>query len=249
MMELAEGGSLRDIMETTGVAFQDYEIAYLMHGTLRALQYLHERNIIHRDVKAANLLLNRHGEVKLTDFGISKQIHSTSTIVGTPLWMAPEIAGAKFKAVEYDCRVDIWSLGITAIELVDGVPPHAMLRPALAMIKIASSPPPSVQSPEDVCDELNSFLAACLVKEPSRRPVASRLLDHPFVASPPPPDVMLKSITRFHKAHQQQEVPQKQPSNQGNQLNQSKGESVAPSGSHNQNNLLSFFGICHNIDS
>ena len=207
MMELCAGGSLRDIMEATGLAFQDHEVAYLMRGACSALSFLHSRQVIHRDVKAANLLLTAEGAVKLTDFGISKQtMHSgTSTLVGTPLWMAPEIAGAKYRACSYDCRVDVWSLGITAIELVDGVPPHAALRPALAMVKIASAPPPTVQHPEDVAEELLGFIAECLVKDAAARPSAEALMRHPLVEGAPPSEVMAKSVRRYRKVLEEEE--------------------------------------------
>jgi serine/threonine protein kinase len=124
-MDYCGVGSIRDIIDTTERTLSENQISYLISSTLDAIVYLHKQGIIHRDIKAGNILLNDQGDVKIADFGVSKQLSSTiskrNTVIGTPLWMSPEV----IQGIPYDNRADVWSLGITAIEMADGVPPFA----------------------------------------------------------------------------------------------------------------------------
>ena len=148
--------------------------------SLEGLKYLHSVNIIHRDIKAANILVNDNGECKLADFGVSAEIATTlsrkQTVIGTPNWMAPEV----IKASAYDEKADIWSLGITAIELAVGQPPHSDVHPMTAMFKIPTSPSPTLPYPERWTRGFHSFVNQCLQKDLSRRPSANQLLDVRF---------------------------------------------------------------------
>ena len=148
IMEFCAGSSLCDIMEARGRCLNEEQLAAAIAGTLDGLTYLHGRKHIHRDVKAGNLLLSEAGVIKLADFGVSAQISSTlskrRTIIGTPFWMAPEvISGGPADAPDtkgHDAKADVWSLGITAIELTDGRPPNSDLHPMRAIFLIPSRP-------------------------------------------------------------------------------------------------------------
>jgi len=181
VMDYCGVGSVRDIIDTTERTLSENQISYLIASTLDAVVYLHQQGIIHRDIKAGNILLNDQGDVKIADFGVSKQLGSTiskrNTVIGTPLWMSPEV----IQGIPYDNRADVWSLGITAIEMADGVPPFADCHTMTALFKIPKSPPPTVENPSEFSDEFNDFIAKCCVKDPAHRSRAAALLDHPFI--------------------------------------------------------------------
>lgn len=161
-----------------------------MKDALKGLHYLHSLRKIHRDIKAGNILLNDKGEGKLADFGVSGQLSDTmakrQTVIGTPFWMAPEV----IQEVGYDVKADIWSLGITAIEIAEGKPPYANIHPMRAIFMIPSKPPPKLSEADRFSKEFNDFIAKCLIKNPEQRPTAADMLKHPFLANTKGPDVL-----------------------------------------------------------
>ncbi|KAJ3108974.1 putative protein serine/threonine kinase [Phlyctochytrium planicorne] len=197
VMELCEGGSCLDIVsdkvnsgpltkcktQIKAGPLPEALISIIMQQALKGLDYLHERGKIHRDIKAANILLTSSGHVKLADFGVSGQITSTmtkkNTFVGTPYWMAPEV----ILRSAYGCKADIWSLGITAIELATGLPPYANLHPLRVLFMIPKVEP--ARLPETFSRPFQDFVSKCLQQKQSQRASASELLNHPFVANAP----------------------------------------------------------------
>ncbi|XP_052079957.1 myosin-IIIb-like isoform X6 [Mytilus californianus] len=165
-------------------------IAHILHETLSVLAHLHSRHIIHRDVKGHNILINDSGEVKIIDFGVSAILENSAgrrkTSVGTPYWMAPEVIACERQLeYNYDSRCDIWSLGITAIELAESEPPLSDLHPMRALFKIPRNTSPSLQLPEKWSQNFKDFIHQCLVKDFEERPSAKELLQHPFITSLP----------------------------------------------------------------
>ncbi|KAI8920161.1 hypothetical protein DFJ77DRAFT_451412 [Powellomyces hirtus] len=174
-------GSISDCIELTETTFTEPQIAIVLAAALEGLAFLHSRNIVHRDVKCANILLTENAVVKIGDFGVSEKLTQTvcvrNSIVGTPYWMSPEVITGS----DYGTEADIWSLGITTIEMTDGVPPHSTVHPMRAMFKIPFLPPPTLLQPSAYSKQFNDFIARCLVKDPKKRPSAQELLQHPFI--------------------------------------------------------------------
>eukprot|EP00754_Rhynchopus_humris_P038526 Rhum_TRINITY_DN21147_c0_g1::Rhum_TRINITY_DN21147_c0_g1_i1::g.173296::m.173296 len=179
-MEYCGGGSVQHITSLTGRPLTEDQIATVCREALKGLQYLHQHNKIHRDVKGENILLTNDGRVKLADFGVSAQLATTmsqrNTFVGTTYWMAPEV----ILEGGYDARADIWSLGITAIEMAELAPPHHALHPMRALFQIPRVAPPALRGP-GWSDTFHSFNDACLRKDIKERPQAYELLEHAFV--------------------------------------------------------------------
>lgn len=184
IMEYCGVGSVSDIMRLRRQPMSEPQIATIFAGTIRGLQYLHDKKTIHRDVKAGNVLIEeKHGVAKLADFGVagqlSEEVQKRNTVIGTPFWMAPEV----IQESGYDHRADIWSLGITAIEMAEGKPPLSDSHPMRAMFMIPSNPPPKLTEQDKWSKEFHGFLEKCLVKTPDSRWTAEQLLQDDFITS------------------------------------------------------------------
>jgi serine/threonine protein kinase len=181
-MDYCGAGSLLDAMTVTGRCLTELQIAHALKSTLYPLRYIHSKGVMHRDIKAANLLLNEFGVVKLADFGVSAEITALtkrSTVIGSPYWMAPEVSA---EDVQYDQAADVWSLGITAIELAEGNPPLYDMHPMRALIQIQRRTPPVLQPDSgNWSDDFHDFVACCLQRQATDRWLTNDLLDHPFV--------------------------------------------------------------------
>lgn len=191
VMEYCGAGSISDIMRARRKPLSEQEISAVLRDTLKGLQYLHDLKKIHRDIKvrncfflkkklyfqAGNILLNTDGIAKLADFGVAGQLTDTmakrNTVIGTPFWMAPEV----IEEIGYDTKADIWSLGITAIEMAEGRPPYSDIHPMRAIFMIPTKPPPTFKKPEEWSSEFNDFIRSCLIKKPEERKTALRLCE------------------------------------------------------------------------
>ncbi|KAL4156539.1 hypothetical protein PRNP1_005569 [Phytophthora ramorum] len=181
-MEFCAAGSLADLHVLRGRReLSEAEIAAVCANVVLGLVHLHSRGLIHRDIKAGNLLLNGDGVAKLADFGVSAQLTATvgkrRTVIGTPFWMAPEV----IQEAQYDCKADLWSLGITALELAEGEPPLAHMHPMRAIFLIPNRASPELREPAKYSAAFSDFLAVCLKKDPQERASAEDLLRHPFI--------------------------------------------------------------------
>jgi serine/threonine kinase 3 len=192
-MEYCSVGSVSDLMTICKITLSENEMRSILRDTLCGIAYLHEKRKIHRDIKSGNILLNSAGRAKLADFGVSSQIKDTTkhhTVIGTPFWMAPEVIEEK-----YDHKADIWSLGITAIEMAEGHPPYWNIHPMRAIFLIPNRPPPKLHNEEKWSKEFIDFISQCLVRNPEQRPHAHTLLQHPFFSMDhTEPLILLKKI-------------------------------------------------------
>ncbi|XP_034416536.1 TRAF2 and NCK interacting kinase b isoform X5 [Cyclopterus lumpus] len=190
VMEFCGAGSITDLIKNTkGNTLKEEWIAYVCREILRGLTHLHQHKVIHRDIKGQNVLLTENAEVKLVDFGVSAQLDRTvgrrNTFIGTPYWMAPEvIACDENPDATYDFKSDLWSLGITAIEMAEGAPPLCDMHPMRALFLIPRNPAPRLKS-KKWSKKFQSFIDSCLVKSHSQRPSTEQLLKHPFIRDLP----------------------------------------------------------------
>ncbi|KAM7342923.1 MAP4K3-like protein hppy isoform 6-T6 [Cochliomyia hominivorax] len=206
-MEYCGGGSLQDIYQVTG-PLTEQQIAYMCRETLKGLEYLHSMGKMHRDIKGANILLTEYGDVKLADFGVSAQITATinkrKSFIGTPYWMAPEVAAVERKG-GYNQLCDIWACGITAIELAELQPPMFDLHPMRALFLMSKSgfKPPTLNNKDKWSPTFHNFVKTALTKNPKKRPTAERLLQHPFVMGEMSVRVAKELLKKYMNPNQQ----------------------------------------------
>ncbi|XP_028928111.1 serine/threonine-protein kinase PAK 5 [Ornithorhynchus anatinus] len=195
VMEFLEGGALTDIV--THTRMNEEQIATVCLSVLRALSYLHNQGVIHRDIKSDSILLTSDGRIKLSDFGfcaqVSKEVPKRKSLVGTPYWMAPEV----ISRLPYGTEVDIWSLGIMVIEMIDGEPPYFNEPPLQAMRRIRDNLPPRVKDLHKVSSVLRGFLDLMLVREPTQRATAQELIRHPFLKLAGSPSCIVPLMRQF----------------------------------------------------
>ncbi|XP_015109364.1 serine/threonine-protein kinase PAK mbt [Diachasma alloeum] len=189
VMEYLEGGALTDIV--THSRMDESQIATVCSQCLKPLAYLHSQGVIHRDIKSDSILLTADGRVKLSDFGfcaqVSQELPKRKSLVGTPYWMSPEV----ISRLPYGPEVDIWSLGIMIIEMVDGEPPFFNEPPLQAMRRIRDMPPPKLKNSHKVSPRLQGFLERMLVRDPAQRATAAELLQHPFLRQAQNPTILI----------------------------------------------------------
>nr|XP_020472253.1 TRAF2 and NCK-interacting protein kinase-like isoform X4 [Monopterus albus] len=190
VMEFCGAGSVTDLIKNTkGNSLKEEWIAYVCREILKGLTHLHQHKVIHRDIKGQNVLLTENADVKLVDFGVSAQLDRTvgrrNTFIGTPYWMAPEvIACDENPHATYDFKSDLWSLGITALEMAEGAPPLCDMHPMRALFLIPRNPAPKLKS-KKWSKKFQSFIESSLVKSHIQRPGTEQLIKHPFIRELP----------------------------------------------------------------
>ncbi|XP_021378465.1 serine/threonine-protein kinase PAK mbt-like isoform X1 [Mizuhopecten yessoensis] len=195
VMEFLEGGALTDIV--THNRMDEVQIATVCRACLKALAFLHSNGVIHRDIKSDSILLSQDGKVKLSDFGfcaqVTQELPKRKSLVGTPYWMAPEV----ISRLPYGPEVDIWSLGIMVIEMIDGEPPFFNEPPLQAMRRIRDMPPPKLKNANRVSPRLQGFLEKTLVRDPTQRATAFELLQHAFLRMAEKPSCLVPLMRSF----------------------------------------------------
>ncbi|XP_062325936.1 serine/threonine-protein kinase PAK 6 [Osmerus eperlanus] len=197
IMEYLQGGALTNIVSETRLS--EEQIATVSEAVLQALAYLHSQGVIHRDIKSDSILLTLDGRIKLSDFGfcaqVSKDIPRRKSLVGTPYWMAPEVISKS----PYGTEVDVWSLGIMVVEMVDGEPPYFSETPVAAMRRLRDEPAPSVRHASQVSPVLKDFLDRMLTRDPGQRASATDLLEHPFLLQSSSPQCLVPLVEQYRK--------------------------------------------------
>ncbi|XP_074068518.1 serine/threonine-protein kinase 10 [Macrotis lagotis] len=246
MIEFCPGGAVDAIMLELDRGLTEPQIQVICRQMLEALAYLHSKKIIHRDLKAGNVLMTLDGDIKLADFGVSaknvKTLQKRDSFIGTPYWMAPEVVMCEtMKDTPYDYKADIWSLGITLIEMAQIEPPHHELNPMRVLLKIAKSDPPTLLTPSKWSLDFRDFLKTALDKNPETRPSAAQLLEHPFV-SKTTSNKALRELVAEAKAEVMEEIED----NREEGEDDDSTETVSPPGTHTRDSSeasqLSFDG-------
>eukprot|EP01101_Sappina_pedata_P008223 TRINITY_DN4510_c0_g1_i1.p1 TRINITY_DN4510_c0_g1~~TRINITY_DN4510_c0_g1_i1.p1 ORF type:complete len:1003 (+),score=529.39 TRINITY_DN4510_c0_g1_i1:52-3060(+) len=208
-MELCGGGSATDIFRVLAEPLSEAQISLIARDTLKALDYLHSKKILHRDIKGVNLLLTEEGQVKIVGFGVATQLtqerDKAKTFVGTPYWMAPEVIEAKSGIASYDEKADIWALGITLIELAEVNPPLSDITPMRVLFQIPVRDPPKLQDAQAWSSTFSDFLSCCLQKDPRQRKNARELLNHPFITAKHPQSAVVDLIKLRQKLENESE--------------------------------------------
>ncbi|KAJ3057492.1 hypothetical protein HK097_004013 [Rhizophlyctis rosea] len=185
VMEFCGGGSVEAAYKGLRGPLTEREISAVLRQALQGLAFLHSCNKIHRDIKCGNILMNENGQIKLADFGVSANLTRTfskrNTFIGTPYWMAPEVITSEQEGTHYDSKADIWSFGITAIEMAEVSPPMFDLHPMRVLFMIPKNDPPTLKKKDNWSEKFHDFLRVCLEKDPDKRPSAQDLLQHPFL--------------------------------------------------------------------
>ncbi|CAL2051822.1 unnamed protein product [Caenorhabditis brenneri] len=211
LLEFCGGGAVDNIMVELGHALKEDQVRYIGYYVCDALKWLHSQNVIHRDLKAGNILLTNDGQVRLADFGVSAKLKSErekrDTFIGTPYWMAPEVLACEnFQDQPYDCISDIWSFGITLIEMAQGEPPHSDVSVMRVIIKVQKADPPTLLQPSKWTKLFSELLAQCLVKDPRNRPSAAQIFSHPWFNNAPTKKKMILDLLAEMNADVQEEV-------------------------------------------
>eukprot|EP00271_Cylindrocystis_brebissonii_P002767 TRINITY_DN13568_c0_g1_i1.p1 TRINITY_DN13568_c0_g1~~TRINITY_DN13568_c0_g1_i1.p1 ORF type:complete len:772 (-),score=169.43 TRINITY_DN13568_c0_g1_i1:815-3130(-) len=203
VMEYCGGGSVADLISNLDEPLEESLLGYICRESLKGLKYLHSIFKVHRDIKGGNILLTDSGEVKLGDFGVAAQLTRTmskrNTFIGTPHWMAPEV----IQENHYDGKVDIWALGISAIEMAEGVPPRSNVHPMRVLFMVSREPAPTLADPEKWSLLFHDFVAKCLAKDPKKRSTATQLLQHKFIEKSKGSAVALKKSIESYKRNQE----------------------------------------------
>uniref|UniRef100_A0A8D0GDR2 non-specific serine/threonine protein kinase n=1 Tax=Sphenodon punctatus TaxID=8508 RepID=A0A8D0GDR2_SPHPU len=238
MIEFCPGGAVDAIMLELDRGLTEPQIQVICRQMLEALVYLHRGRIIHRDLKAGNVLLTQDGDIKLADFGVSaknmKTLQRRDSFIGTPYWMAPEVVMCEtMKDTPYNYKADIWSLGITLIEMAQMEPPHHELNPMRVLLKIAKSDPPTLCCPSKWSLEFRDFLKTALDKNPETRPSAAELLEHPFVSK-----VTSNRALRELVAEAKAEVMEEIEDNREEGEEDDSSEAASPLGTHKRDSSV-----------